>query len=262
MSENVSWFSGGVTSAVATKLVLDDDPDLRIIFAETGSHHDDMPRFIDDCERWFDRSIEVHQADGYCDIFDVFMKKRFINSAWGAPCTRILKREVRLRIESESDIESQVFGFDKSNNDQIRAERFAMSYPHTNPRFPLIEHGLSKRDCMSRLSDAGIDLPAMYLIGYANNNCIGCVKGGMGYWNRIRVDFPDVFERMARLERELGHTVLRVAGECMYLDELAPDRGRMSKPLVDSCGMFCSDFEPDAQGITRSIFEDYWGRES
>ncbi len=51
---------------------------------------------------------------------------------------------------------------------------------------------------------AGIELPAMYKLGYRNNNCIGCPKGGMGYWNKIRVDFPEVFERMAALQRELG----------------------------------------------------------
>ena len=36
--------------------------------------------------------------------------------------------------------------------------------------------------------------PLMYDLGYPNNNCIGCVKGGMGYWNHIRKDFPEVFE--------------------------------------------------------------------
>ncbi len=37
----------------------------------------------------------------------------------------------------------------------------------------------------------------MYDLGYPNNNCIGCVKGGMGYWNKIRKDFPEVFQKRA-----------------------------------------------------------------
>ena len=45
---------------------------------------------------------------------------------------------------------------------------------------------------------AGVKLPAMYGLGYEHNNCIGCVKGGMGYWNKIRKDFPDAFEKMAK----------------------------------------------------------------
>lgn len=35
----------------------------------------------------------------------------------------------------------------------------------------------------------------MYDLGYANNNCIGCVKGGIGYWNKIRIDFPEESDR-------------------------------------------------------------------
>lgn len=62
---------------------------------------------------------------------------------------------------------------------------------------------------MGMLWKAGIEIPAMYKMGYNNNNCIGCVKGGMGYWNKIRKDFPKVFDRMAKIEREVGATCLK-----------------------------------------------------
>jgi len=41
----------------------------------------------------------------------------------------------------------------------------------------------------------------MYKLGYHNNNCIGCVKGGMGLLETSKVDFPEHFDRMAKLER-------------------------------------------------------------
>ena len=56
------------------------------------------------------------------------------------------------------------------------------------------------------LENLGIKRPAMYDLGYGNNNCIGCLKGGMGYWNKIRIDFPEVFDRYSSLERETGHS--------------------------------------------------------
>ena len=83
-----------------------------------------------------------------------------------------------------------------------RAERFCEQYPNANPLFPLIENKLTKQDCLKIVKDAGIELPEMYKLGFSNNNCIGCVKGGMGYWNKIRVDFPETFQRMAALERQ------------------------------------------------------------
>lgn len=75
----------------------------------------------------------------------------------------------------------------------------------------------------------------MYDMGYSNNNCIGCVKGGMGYWNKIRVDFPEVFQRMSKLEREIGHSCIKG----VYLDELDPDRGRMEDEIMQDCGIMC-----------------------
>lgn len=48
---------------------------------------------------------------------------------------------------------------------------------------------------------AGINIPVMYQLGY---NCIGCLKGSMGYWNKIRIDFPDMFKERAEDERLIG----------------------------------------------------------
>ena len=75
----------------------------------------------------------------------------------------------------------------------------------------------------------------MYDLGYPNNNCIGCVKGGAGYWNKIRQDFPEVFERRAKMEREIGHSILK---DC-FLDELPIDKGRMSEEVMDECSILC-----------------------
>lgn len=81
----------------------------------------------------------------------------------------------------------------------------------------------------------GITRPYMYDLGYSNNNCIGCVKGGMGYWNKIRVDFPEVFQRMSVLEREIGHSCIKG----VYLDELEPGRGRMEDEILQDCSIMC-----------------------
>ena len=99
----------------------------------------------------------------------------------------------------------------------------------------LIENGLSKAECHGMASKMGLKRPVMYDLGYPNNNCIGCVKGGMGYWNKIRIDFPDVFERRARQERDIRHSCIKG----VYLDELAPDRGRMDMEVMEECSITC-----------------------
>jgi hypothetical protein len=40
--------------------------------------------------------------------------------------------------------------------------------------------------------------------GYDHNNCIGCVKAGAWYLNKIRVDFPWRFQEQMELEEWLG----------------------------------------------------------
>ena len=57
----------------------------------------------------------------------------------------------------------------------------------------------------------------------------------MGYWNKIRVDFPEIFDKMAKLEREIGHNALKE----YFLDELPKNAGREEKELLPACSIFC-----------------------
>ena len=101
--------------------------------------------------------------------------------------------------------------------------------------FPLIDAGYNKEDVHKILSASGIKRPYMYDLGYNNNNCIGCVKGGMGYWNKIRVDFPEVFTQRAELERKVQATCIKG----VYLDQLDPEKGRKEKMVMGECGVMC-----------------------
>ena len=231
----VAWFSCGATSAVACKLALSMYENVRVVYIETGSAHSDNLRFIRDCENWYGWKIEVIRSSDYKNVFDVISKRRFINSPFGAACTDVLKK--RVRFEYEKMIGSwfgQVWGFDFCKREINRAIRFKQQYPQTKPLFPLIEKRLSKKECLGILEMAGIEIPKMYKLGYVNNNCIGCVKGGAGYWNKIRLDFPDVFYKMALLERSVGHSCMKN----VFLDELQPDVGKYES-VVPECGLFC-----------------------
>lgn len=106
--------------------------------------------------------------------------------------------------------------------------------------FPLIDKQLTKADAHGICASLGIKRPAMYDMGYSNNNCIGCVKGGQGYWNKIRNDFPEVFEDRAKMEREIGHSILHDENGPIFLDELDPNAGRMNEEIMEDCSIFCS----------------------
>lgn len=193
-------FSCGAASAIATYLALAKygKDNCEILNIEIAEEHPDNQRFLKDCEAWFGKKITtVINGRFNGSIYKVF-EQGFIKGQHGAACTTQLKRKVRAKYQLPNDI--HVFGY--TLEEQDRADDFNENNPTLATDWILINEGVTKPDCLAILQAVGIELPAMYKMGYKNNNCIGCVKGAMGYWNKIRKDFPDTFNRMAKLERE------------------------------------------------------------
>jgi len=236
----IGWWSAGVTSAVAIKMALDSGLRVVPIYFDTGSSHPDNARFLADCERWYGTQIITFKHPRYTDVMDVVRKERYLNGPSGAKCTGVLKKEVRQAIERWMPYDAQIFGFEFEKKEMARAVRFVEQYPTAKATFPLIDRQLTKANCLYLLESAGIAKPAMYTQGYHNNNCIGCVKGGMGYWNKIRVDYPAVFDEMAKAERDIGHSCIKG----VYLDTLESDRGHYPTEITPECGVFCPVEEP------------------
>ena len=120
-------------------------------------------------------------------------------------------------------------------SERKRAERLHETMPNQEHLFPLIERKMHKQEAHQILNASGIKRPLMYELGYPNNNCIGCVKGGKGYWNKIRLDFPEVFAARSAMERAIGASCINGT----FLDELDPEAGRSQKIIVDDCGILC-----------------------
>jgi len=247
----VVWFSCGAASAAAAKIVLGmnrGDRQLVIAYTKVVNEHPDNMRFLADCEKWFSYPITILSNIEYGgDIYEVFRRTRYLVGPTGAACTRLLKKDVRKQFQQLGDV--QVFGY--TVEEQDRLDRFIDANNDVQIRAPLIERGLTKADCLAMVKRAGIELPEMYRLGYVNNNCIGCVKGSAGYWNKIRRDFPDQFERMAQIEEELGRTinVSRIGGvrRRISLRELDPSAGNYEAEPNIECGIACELASTESQ---------------
>jgi hypothetical protein len=240
MKRIVCWFSCGAASAVATKIAIAENAGnlpLVIAYTEVIEEHPDNKRFLNECQDWFGQEIIILGNDKYKrSIFETF-KTSAMNIKGSAPCTQRLKKQVRIKFEQPND--RQVFGY--TAEEQNRLDRFIDANNDVDIWTPLIDKGLTKEDCLAMLQNAKIELPAMYKMGYLNNNCIGCVKGGMGYWNKIKIDFPEHFEKMASLERFKNQTVLKDR----FLDELKPTDGNYPQEQSIECSIFCQLAEED-----------------
>lgn len=247
----ISWFSCGAASAVATKLMIARNDPVTVAYCEVIEEHPDNHRFLKDCQEWFGQEIIILGNDKYKrSIYEVFDKTRYLAGHAGARCTLELKKSVRIEFERPNDV--QVFGY--TVEEQRRANRFIDANNDVSAEFPLIDAGLTKSDCLAMIENAGIELPAMYKLGYKNNNCRGCVKAqSPAYWKKIKIDFPEYFYKMLKQEKKLGVKICKatidgVPDVRMQLDDL-PEWIEPADDTIDiQCGIFCQMAEGDYNG--------------
>lgn len=202
-----------------------------LVYCDTLAYeHPDNKRFLSDVGQWVGKPIKIIRSKKYTDIYDVFDKTGWLVGPAGARCTTELKKVVRENYQIVGD--THIFGLTKEESS--RAERMMRNHFDIDIDFILIRQGVGKNQCIEIIREAGIEIPAMYRLGYNNNNCIGCVKVGVGYWNKIRRDFPEHFDKMAKQERKMGTKIL----DC-YLDELDPNRGNHKVEHSFECGVMC-----------------------
>lgn len=242
----VCYFSCGTSSAVATKLAISDyGPRVVIFNAYIQEEHEDNQRFLADCQRWFGEDYPIRSIGSVkykASIREVWRRKRYIKGQFGAPCSTELKRNLLDSVAQPTDTYVLGYTFDE----QDRLDQFRDHNPHT-VICPLIDRQLTKADCHAIIERAGIELPAMYRLGFNNDNCKGCPKGGAGYWNKIREVFPVDFYETADIQETLGPGAKflrnRRTGERIYLRELDPTHGRIEDEPEISCSFFCAAAE-------------------
>lgn len=281
----ISWFSGGVTSAVTGKLCIDlfGLENVRFIFMDTANEHESTYKFIEDCQEWFDKEIEIITKIGkeYENIQQVWRKHKSLNVAHGAICSSELKRRLRVEWEKKNEWKHQAFGFDI--NEAKRAKGISKNNPQCKAIFPLMMYGMTKKDCVSRMQEDGISLPEPYALGFQNNNCFktGCIQGGIGYWKKIQREYPEKFKAMAAMEHELTNAKHKPVTVCKDQCSAAkesdnqliflkphPDypstktiddmNGREPEPLIECNGFFgANDLEwktNDIENLQQNLF--------
>lgn len=238
------WFSCGAASAVAAKKTIEaysDTCNVRIVNNPIKEEHPDNRRFLVDVEQWLGVEIEsaINPKWPNCSVVEVWDARRAMSFPKGAPCTQELKKKARQHWERINDCHAMVLGFTAEEQDR----HTDLASKEILPIIPvLINLGITKLQCFNILHEAGIRLPAMYLDGFTNANCIGCSKAtSPEYWNLVRKKYPEVFKQRAEQSKRLGVNLVRVKNKRIQLNELNPvSRGRRIKPIEPyQCSLFC-----------------------
>lgn len=239
----VCWYSRGAASTIATLQTLRafrDVPEPRevvIACCETGSEHPDNERYQADCEKLFRQPVINLKTPRYADTWEMWEHRRFLSGPSGAGCTGEFKVAPRLDFQLPSD--THVFGYTADRADRKRADQFRSTYPLLTVLTPLIDADLTKANALAMVAGLGLKLPALYALGFHNNNCIPCVKAtSPDYWSLVRREFPSEFQRMAKLSRELGVRLTRIKGERSFIDEIPAD-WPCTDPVAPACDFLC-----------------------
>lgn len=233
-NRHIIWFSCGVASAISAKKYLAIVPTAQLVRIVVKNEHEDNDRFAREWSEHLGKEITELRSSKYVDCWDVWERERWLNGPGGARCTVELKKKVRQEFQQQGDI--QVFGY--TSDEKERAQIFADNNLEVNLVAPLISGSYTKTDCFRILASTGIKPSIRYQQGYENANCVGCVKGGMGYWNKTRVDNPEVFARMSDLEQRIGASCING----VFLKDLDPEAGRHEDLILPDCGLFCNGY--------------------
>lgn len=257
MNKIIGWWSGGITSTVACKIAIDlyGIDAVRLIFIDTRNEDEDTYRFKKDCEKWYGKEIETITSTKHESIQAVWRRYKALNNANGAVCSSELKRQVREQWQKTNTWKYQIFGFEL--DEAKRAISLKKNHSKTNPIFPLLMFGYSKKECIEIVQDAGIEVPRTYQLGYLNNNCFktGCTQGGIGYWQKLQREYIDKFNTMADMEHELtdakgkpvtmlkdqskdgGLVFLKPHPDYPEIKDISMMKGREPKPLFECNGL-------------------------
>lgn len=206
---HVVAFSGGAASAVVAEIVTKEHPDTTtLLFHDTRTEPADNYRFRKEVAARI--GLPITGASDGRDIWAVFQDERFLGNSRIAPCSKLLKQVPGRRWMREHAPCVAYYGF--TADEWRRAQRTAARLESdigTPCRFPLIERGIGKQDCLDIVTKCwGLRLPEMYTWA-EHANCVPCIRGGMTYWGLVYLHAPDAWRRAAEAEKAADQSILK-----------------------------------------------------
>lgn len=205
--KHIVQYSGGICSFFAAKRVVEKygKENVILLFCDTLIEDEDLYRFIDDTVKYLDCEF-VRVADGRTP-FEVYKDENFLGNSRIAHCTKILKiKQARTWLKENYPDPSECklyLGIDWT--EEHRKPAITNNWKPYAVEFPMCEEPLlDKTDMIGYLKSINIEIPRLYKMGFAHNNCGGfCCKAGQGHWVKVLETMPDKFAKWEKEEEEV-----------------------------------------------------------
>jgi hypothetical protein len=217
-------FSGGRSSAVMTKMILDrfsDGTEIVVTFANTGCEHEATLEFVRDCDAywgfktvWIEaviggdgvgpraKVVSFETASRSGEPFEAAIKKHGIFNPAMPNCTG------RLKVDPMWAYLREQIGWSRGEFTTaigIRADECDRCNPKWREQglwYPLVEWGIGRPQVNAMMKAAPFDLQ---LPGDHYGNCVWCWKKTDRKLLTVAKHNPEVFEFPKRMEEQYGH---------------------------------------------------------
>ena len=191
------------------------------------------------------------------DVWDVFFDDEMLGNSRLARCSHVIKQDLaRAVIEDHFKPEDTVLYLGIDWTELHRTEAPKRNWAPYRVEFPMCDEPyLTNIDHIKELERLGIDIPRLYNMGFAHNNCGGfCVRAGQGHFVNLLEQMPNLYAYHERREQEWQErtgkdfTILRKQRNGVRyrysLKELRQDyedkhkRGDINMTDIGGCGCF------------------------
>lgn len=204
--KHIVLFSGGLGSYFTARRLLErgiKKEDIILLFTDTKIEDPDLYRFMEETTKQLGIPLTDY-SDGR-DIWEVFHDRKFLGNSRVDPCSEDLKRKMsRKFLKNYKPDECIIYlGFDWT--EMNRFEKAQKAWLPYRIECPLIDKPyLDKEDMKAILVEEGIELPRLYKLGFAHNNCGGgCVKAGIGHFAHLLDTLPEVYAKWEMEEQKM-----------------------------------------------------------
>lgn len=185
------------------------------VFADTNSEHEDLYRFLEDCEVAFGQElVRLNDGRNIWDVFDQTGVMRIARAGGACKASIELKQKPLADFFKQCGADAIAVGIEFSEPERMQS--FETKLAPTEVLFPLaVKPRLSECDIHEEIRKLGLKPCVVYEEGQPHNNCrkYGCILAGVSQWaDDVKLN-PEGFDyakdREAKFFDKTGFTVCR-----------------------------------------------------
>lgn len=210
--KHIVFFSGGIGSYFSAKRVIEKHgkENVVLLFTDTKIEDEDLYRFIDEASKFLDVKL-IKLEDGRTP-WEVAKDVKFIPNSRVAQCSHLLKQKISKQyIKNNYNVDECVLYLGLDWTETHRTNAPVKNWAPYKVEFPMMEKPyLTKDQMLDQLQFDNIEVPKLYKLGFAHNNCGGfCFRAGIGHFKNLYDKFPELYKYHENKEEEMRQYLQR-----------------------------------------------------